>query len=113
MDYRYEILRVDDCPSWQEGEINLKRAMSRLGLEGKIEIQVVQNDITAEKEAFSGSPMFRVNGLDLFPSPNEGHSLRCRVFRVGDKFSGWPSEEMLVEAMNNLSIRKPGHAQNE
>lgn len=102
MTFRFEILRVDDCPSWREGEVNLRNAMMRLGLEGDIEIQVVESDKDAESEQFSGSPMFRVNGIDLFPIPNEGYALRCRVFRVGERFSGWPSEDMLVEAMSNL-----------
>lgn len=67
-------------------------------------------EIKTEEEAlkykFPGSPTIRVNGVDVDPfyMDNGNYGLMCRVYRIGGKFLGAPTVEMIKEALEDASF---------
>ncbi|WP_349898698.1 thioredoxin family protein [Parafrigoribacterium soli] len=102
------LLHITECPNWEETGERLARALGATG-HGDAPVNVVLLN-TAEDAArylFAGSPTILVDGADLFPGAETLPELACRVYRVGTRFAGAPSEEQLVDALRQL----PGRAQ--
>jgi hypothetical protein len=92
-----ELLFWAGCPSHPQALADLRAALA-----GRAEIVV--REIATEEQAiaehFPGSPTIRVDGEDLFPSP-EPPSLTCRIYRRADgRFSPTPDPEALRTALD-------------
>ncbi len=61
-----ELLYFEGCPSWQKGLENLQAALSLEDLEAEIRLIRIDDEETAAKEKFLGSPSFRFTGRDLW-----------------------------------------------
>ena len=71
----------------------------------KIELIAVETQQAAEKYQFTGSPMIRVNGRDLFPTGQDQYALGCRVYETPEGIKGWPTKEMLREKLRTTLFR--------
>jgi hypothetical protein len=97
-----ELLAWSGCPSHTAAERELRGILSELGL---IDVSIVtswiEDDVTAEKRRFVGSPTFRVDDEELIPpDPGDTYALTCRVYRLADGgFSPTPDPEQLRAAV--------------
>lgn len=48
---------------------------------------------------FTGSPMIRIDGDELFPTNPANYALGCRVFQTPEGFKGWPTKAMILEKL--------------
>jgi hypothetical protein len=70
------------------------------GLEADIELVAVNSDEEAKRLRFPGSPTIRVDGRDLFPTPErEDWRLVCRVYATPEGMMGSPTVQMLKAAL--------------
>ena len=99
----FEILRVQECPSWGNAKANFEMALTKLGIEGHVDVTLIQTQEEALKREFSGSPMILANGVDLFPISGDEFSLRCRVFNIDNKFMGWPTVNMIKTELSKAT----------
>lgn len=90
---KLEFQYFEGCPNHIKMENNLTEAVK--GLEDKVEIEkvLVEDELTANKVKFRGSPTLLVNGEDIegVPLP-ESPSLSCRFYS-----KGIPSSESIRE----------------
>jgi hypothetical protein len=91
-----ELLYFDGCPSWQNALANLREA---LGGSVQVSLLAVETEADAERLQFHGSPTLRVNGQDLFPVAGTDYALGCRIYHTPDGLQGWPSTEMIRQAL--------------
>lgn len=94
-----ELLYFDDCPSWKNALAVLKESLNKLGISQNVSLIPVETQEEAEENEFTGSPMIRVNGMDLFPTGHSNYALGCRVYQTPQGYKGWPTEEMIVEQL--------------
>lgn len=100
-----ELLYFDDCPSWRNALGILNDLLEKLGVSEKAVLIPVETQEEAEKYRFTGSPMIRVNGEDLFPTGQEDYALGCRVYQTPQGYKGWPTEEMVEERITQIIKR--------
>jgi hypothetical protein len=58
----------------------------------------------AERQRFVGSPTIRVEGADLFPMQYSEYNLGCRVYFTPEGLRGWPTANMLHEALVRCGV---------
>lgn len=84
MKVKLEFQYFEDCPNHKKMSDNLNEAIK--GLEEKIELKkyLVEDEKTAKKVSFRGSPTLLINGKDIegIPAPEEP-SLACRFYVNG------------------------------
>ena len=96
---RVEILRIEECPNWQQAESAVQTAAQRLGLNGlEVVVRVLTTDEDAAAVPFAGSPTVLVEGRDPFPSGGPT-GLACRVYPTPAGFRGAPSVEQLMDVL--------------
>jgi len=101
-----ELLYFDDCPSWKKALDVLEESLDKLGVSQNISLIPVETQDEAEENEFTGSPMIRVNGVDLFPTGQTNYALGCRVYQTPEGYKGWPTEEMVSVKLQPLVIGK-------
>ena len=97
-----ELLYFDDCPSWKNPLDILEESLKNLGIVQKVSLIPVEIQEEAEKNKFTGSPMIRINGVDLFPTGQTNYTLGFRVYQTPGGYKGWPTEEMVSEKLNSI-----------
>ena len=99
---RAQLLVVPGCPNEALAKSLLHASLlaARLG-DMPVDVVVLDSD-AAEARAFSGSPSFCVNDVDLFPEAPSG--LACRVYRSTEgRLQGLPAPELLVDRLRHVS----------
>lgn len=99
---KIELLYFEGCPSWQKALDNLQTALLAEGLEADIDLIRVEDEESASKERFLGSPSFRVNGRDFWPEEREAYHLSCRVYLTEEGVRGFPSVPMLRDKIREI-----------
>ena len=99
-----ELLYFDDCPSWKKALNILEESLKNLGISQEVSLIPVETQEEAEMNEFAGSPMIRVNGVDLFPTGQTNYALGCRLYQTPEGFRSWPTEEMISEKLQTLLI---------
>ncbi len=97
---KIEILYFDGCPSYLRAREALEAVLREFGAAAPIEMVRVASEEDARRLCFPGSPTIRIDGEDLFPTP-EGetqYALRCRVYPEKGRLAGWPSKDALLAA---------------
>jgi len=51
---------------------------------------------------FAGSPTIYADGIDLFPTGDDGGALACRIYRTPAGLTGSPTVEQLVDAIKRV-----------
>lgn len=104
---KIELLYFDDCPSWNNAQEILLGSLKTLGLSQSVDLVAVETQEDAVHHKFTGSPMIRVNGEDLFPTGQENYALGCRVYQTPEGYKGWPTKEMVLEKLQSkIDARK-------
>jgi hypothetical protein len=95
-----EILHFDGCPTYRVTENTLGQVLAEEGIQADIELVAVNSDEEARRLRFPGSPTIRVEGRDLFPTPErEDWRLVCRVYNTPEGLMGSPTAQMLRAAL--------------
>lgn len=72
----------------------------------KIDVEIwfirIDDQETAIREKFLGSPSFRVNGQDLWHENRSVYDLSCRVYSTEQGLCGYPTVEMLREKIRQF-----------
>ena len=105
---RVELLYFDGCPSWRTALEHLHAALAELGLEGDVRLTRVETGEQAVEQRFVGSPTIRLDGEDLFPAGSEDYALGCRLYATPEGLRGWPTPEMLRDALSQRGVRANG-----
>ena len=93
---KIEILYFDGCPSYRTTGETLRQVLAEEGLEATVEPVAVNSDEETRRLRFPGSPTIRVDGRDLFPTPErEDWRLVCRVYNTPEGLMGSPTAQML------------------
>ena len=104
---KVEVLYFDGCPTYLEAENTLRRVLSDEGIEAGVELVAVNTDEEAQRLRFPGSPTIRVDGRDLFPTPErEDWRLGCRVYATPEGLKGSPTAEMLKDALTPEGVAR-------
>ncbi len=97
---KVEVLYFDGCPTYRAAARTLRTVLAEAGVEACIELVAVNTDEGARRLRFPGSPTIRVDGRDLFPAPErEDWRLGCRVYMTPRGLRGYPTADMLREAL--------------
>lgn len=82
---------------------HLRSALSELGMPDlAIRIRVIDSIAAASRNRFIGSPTVAVDGIDLFPAPDQPVGLTCRIYRTPEGLAGAPTTQQLKMAIANL-----------
>ena len=93
---KIEILHFDGCPTYRATENTLRQVLAEEGMQADIELVAVNSDEDARRLLFPGSPTIRVEGRDLFPTPErENWRLVCRGYATPESLMGSPTAQML------------------
>lgn len=95
----FELLYFEGCPSWKRVREDLKAILNKMHLNASVDLVRVETDLEAKDLRFVGSPSIRLNDQDLFPVSHEDYALGCRLYPTPDGMRGWPTLEMLEEAI--------------
>ena len=94
------LLFFDGCPNWQVTDERLQEALTLAGVDDvRVEHRLVETPEQAEAAGFRGSPTVLVNGRDPFADPDAPVGLSCRVYGTATGFTGAPTVEQLVAAL--------------
>jgi hypothetical protein len=96
---KIDVLYFEDCPSWQNGLVNLKTALTRECMQADINLVRITDDAEAMTFRFLGSPSFHVNGIDLWPEERETYNMSCRIYPTPVGLKGAPTVEMLQKKL--------------
>jgi len=98
---KIELLYFEGCPSYQTALKYLEEIIKEQELGVQVEMVKIESDAEALRNRFLGSPTVRVNGLDIEPSAREkgDFSMCCRLYLEADKMAGWPSKELIRQAL--------------
>jgi hypothetical protein len=96
---KIELLYFDDCPSYQTARDLLSEVLKEEGLSGEIKLIEIRTDADAQLWKFAGSPTIRIDDVDPFPRDETNYGLECRVYQTPQGYSGWPTKEMLQQAV--------------
>lgn len=100
---RIELLYFAGCPSYEALLPKVRELLASEGVEGETELRPVESLEAAEEARFLGSPTVRIDGKDIDPGAAErsDYGLKCRLYRSGEKTSGLPPDEWIVEAIRS------------
>jgi hypothetical protein len=96
---KVEKLHFDGCPAYRVVENTVRQVLTEEGIEADIELVTVNSDEEARRLRFPGSPTIRLDGRDLFPTPErKDWPLICRVYATPEGLIGSPTAQMLKAA---------------
>jgi hypothetical protein len=100
---KIEILHFDGCPTYRVTENTLRQVLAEEGMQADIELVAVNSDEQAQRLRFPGSPTIRVDGRDLFPTPErEDWRLGCRVYATPEGLLGTPTVQMFKATLHEI-----------
>ncbi len=102
---KIEFLYFDGCPNHVEALEILKKALAIAGVDTNIEIFRIETEDDVLNQRFLGSPSIRIDNADLEITEDETttYSMRCRRYKQGDRYSGYPSLDKIVEKLRRRS----------
>jgi hypothetical protein len=97
-----ELLAWRGCPSHPAAEQMVRGILADLGLtDVPVELSWIEDEQTAARRRFVGSPTFRVDDTELIPvDASDKYGLTCRVYQLADgRFSPTPDPGELRQAV--------------
>jgi hypothetical protein len=98
---KIQLLYFDDCPSYQTALTLLQEALGDVGRSDVIQTIEIKDEADVQRWKFIGSPTIRINDIDPFDQGTSNYGMECRVFNTRVGLIGWPTREMLVEALTH------------
>lgn len=97
-----ELLAWSGCPSHPAAEQMMRAILADLGLaDVPVQLTWIEDEQTAARRRFVGSPTFRVDDQELIPvDASDRYGLTCRVYQLADgRFSPTPDPGELRRAV--------------
>ncbi|AST58326.1 DUF2703 domain-containing protein [Thermoanaerobacterium thermosaccharolyticum] len=99
-------LYFEGCPNSEPALNLLKEVLNEKGIKGEIELIEIESEEDAYRYKFLGSPSIYINGEDIEKERRNDEPLYgCRVYKTIDGYSGIPSREMILYAINEALIQ--------
>jgi hypothetical protein len=98
---RIELLYFDGCPSHGRLLPRLRELLGEVGVDAEVDLRRVELSEAAITGRFLGSPMVRVDGVDVEPEAEEREDfgLKCRLYRTAQGLQGTPPDALVRDAM--------------
>src|SRR5947199_6956122 len=97
---RIELLYWEECPSYDLALQRLREALAERHVAEPVRLIVVTTEQQAEALRFPRSTTIRIDGQDLFPTPDGPYGLTCRVYHADDgRVTPLPTIEMIRESI--------------
>ncbi len=98
---KIELLYFDGCPSHEQASEILEHVLEETQTEAEIEKINIEDEQMAIEYRFLGSPSIRINGVDVDPVARDSSefSRKCRIYKTDGGIIGWPSSNMIKEAL--------------
>ena len=98
---KIRVLYFDGCPSYEPAVATVREVVNEQNLEAEIELMRVASKEQAVMHRFFGSPTVQINGVDIegLNARTRAPDLCCRLYNEGGALRGWPSKEMIREAL--------------
>lgn len=98
---KIRVLYFDGCPSYEPAVATVRAVVAEQNLEAEIELVRVVSKEQAVAHRFFGSPTVQINGVDIerLNDRSREPDLCCRLYNEGGALRGWPSREMIREAL--------------
>ncbi len=100
---KIELLYFEGCPSYQMAEAGLREVLAEAYVLDPIHRIEIKTEADAQRWNFPGSPTIRIDGADAFEPGATICGLECRVYQTPDGLRGWPTQEMLRDAVNRVT----------
>jgi len=98
-------LYFEECPNSDSALKLLKEVLSEKNIKDDIDIIKIESEEDAYRYKFLGSPSIYINGKDIEKERRNDEPLYgCRVYKTIDGYSGIPSREMILYAINEALI---------
>jgi len=95
-----EVLYFKGCSTYEAAMKLVCGVLAETGIDAEVELVSVETDEDAQRLHFPGSPTIRVEERDLFPVPErDSWALGCRTYITPEGLKGWPTSQMLKEAL--------------
>ena len=95
---KIEILYFEGCPNHEPAARAVREVLAEIGVEAEIVHINVQDEATAQRVRFPGSPTIRVDGEDVAPPDGDDqYTLRCRVYPTSSGLTGVPEKNAIRE----------------
>lgn len=96
-----QLLYLSDCPNYQPTRELLEQTGRELGLELDLELIAINDEQTAHRHRFLGSPTVLIDGDDVEPDARgrTDVALSCRIYRTAQGTRGYPDRELLQIAL--------------
>ena len=109
MRQQVEVLVVEGCPNLETALAQVRTAIDATNASSDVKVIRVDNDETAGRLRFLGSPTVRIDGIDVDPSAcaRDSYGLQCRVYAVDGRLVGAPPTEWIESALRARSL-SPG-----
>ena len=100
---RIEVFYFNGCPNHALAVARVKQITADLGMQERVEEIEVTSLAQAQQLRFLGSPMVRVNGVDIDSSVRQQtiYGLSCRVY---SGISGVPPDEFIIAALQSPPV---------
>ena len=104
---KVRVLFFEGCPSYKQAIENVRAVLAEAQINADIELIKVSSNEEAVTQQFLGSPTIQINGVDLEgpAAQNAGVGFGCRVYNEGGKMQGWPSKELIRQALLGIGSR--------
>ena len=112
---KVEVLYFDGCPNHDALLPHLRELLESAGASPDIELVPVEDEETAERERFLGSPTLRIDGEDVEPGAEHrtDSGLKCRLFATPDGLRGMPADEWVLDALHRVRDTEEGGGRDE
>ncbi len=100
---KIRVLYFDGCPSYEPAVATVREVVNEQSLVAEIELVQVASKEQAIAHRFFGSPTVQINGVDIegLNARTREPDLCCRLYNESGALRGWPSREMIREALVN------------
>jgi hypothetical protein len=97
---KIRFLYFKGCPNARPALKLLKEVLKEKNIKDKIEVIEIKSEEDAKKYKFLGSPSIQINGLDIEKQKHKSPPVfGCRVYKTKNGYSGVPSKEMILKAL--------------
>jgi len=97
---KIDLLYIAHCPNRQVVRRDLEVALARMGLRAVIRESEVRSAEEATRLGMRDSPTILIDGRDPFVAAAGPAALSCRLYRGEAGFSGAPTVDQLVQALD-------------
>jgi hypothetical protein len=100
---KIELLYFEGCPSYRVAENSLREVLAEADLVDLIDMIEIKTEADAQQCRFLGSPTIRFDNVDPFAHGEADYGVECRVYVAPDGLRGWPTKDMLREAIRSIT----------